>query len=60
MSRRIGRQVLEEEARAIRDLVPRLGPSFDAAVEAMAACNGRIVVSGMGKSGLIGAKIAAS
>jgi arabinose-5-phosphate isomerase len=60
MIRQIGRQVLEEEARAIRDLVPRLGPSFDAAVEAMAACTGRIVVSGMGKSGLIGAKIAAT
>jgi len=60
MIRRIGRQVLEEEARAILDLVPRLGPSFDAAVEAMAACAGRIVVSGMGKSGLIGAKIAAT
>jgi len=58
--RQIGRQVLEEEAQAIRDLVPRLGPSFDAAVEAMAACTGRIVVSGMGKSGLIGAKIAAT
>jgi len=60
MIRRIGRQVLEEEARAIWDLVPRLGPSFDAAVEAMSACTGRIVVSGMGKSGLIGAKIAAT
>jgi len=60
MIRRIGRQVLEEEAQAIRDLVPRLGPSFDAAVEAMAACTGRIVVSGMGKSGLVGAKIAAT
>jgi arabinose-5-phosphate isomerase len=60
MIRRIAKQVLEEEAQAIRDLVPRLGPSFDAAVEAMAACTGRIVVSGMGKSGLVGAKIAAT
>jgi arabinose-5-phosphate isomerase len=60
MIREIGRQVLEAEAQAVRDLVSRLGPSFDAAVEAMSACTGRIVVSGMGKSGLIGAKIAAT
>jgi arabinose-5-phosphate isomerase len=60
MIREIGRQVLEAEAQAVRDLVSRLGPSFDAAVEAMCACTGRIVVSGMGKSGLIGAKIAAT
>ena len=60
MIREIGRQVLEAEAEAIRGLIARLGPSFDAAVEAMAACCGRIVVSGMGKSGLIGAKISAT
>jgi arabinose-5-phosphate isomerase len=60
MIRDAGRRVLEAESQAIRDLIPRLGPSFDAAVEAMAACNGRIVVSGMGKSGLIGAKISAT
>jgi arabinose-5-phosphate isomerase len=56
----IGRQVLESEAEAIRDLIPRLGQSFDAAVATLAACRGRVVVSGMGKSGLIGAKIAAT
>ena len=58
--REIGRQVLETEAEAIRNLIPRLGASFDAAVGALAACRGRVVVSGMGKSGLIGAKIAAT
>jgi arabinose-5-phosphate isomerase len=58
--RDIGRQVLEAEAQAVKDLVARLGPSFDAAVEAMSACTGRIVVTGMGKSGLIAAKIAAT
>jgi len=58
--REIGRQVLESEAEAIRNLIPRLGESFDAAVAALAACRGRVVVSGMGKSGLIGAKIAAT
>jgi len=60
MIRQTGREVLEEEAAAIRALAGRLGPSFDHAVQAMSSCRGRIVVSGMGKSGLIGAKIAAT
>ncbi|HEV8376392.1 MAG TPA: KpsF/GutQ family sugar-phosphate isomerase, partial [Candidatus Polarisedimenticolia bacterium] len=60
MSLETGRRVLQEEADAIRDLIPRLGESFNAAVEALAACQGRVVVSGMGKSGLIGGKIAAT
>ncbi len=60
MSRGLARQVLELEARAILDLVPRLGESFDRAIEALYACRGRVVVTGMGKSGLIGAKIAAT
>jgi len=60
MSRDIGRQVLESEALAIRNLIPRLGRPFDAAVEMLSGCRGRVVVSGMGKSGLIGAKIAAT
>jgi arabinose-5-phosphate isomerase len=57
---RTGREVLQAEAEAIRSLVERIGPSFEAAVKALASCRGRIVVSGMGKSGLIGAKIAAT
>src|SRR5436190_15206570 len=60
MSRDIARRVLELEARAILDLVPRLDGSFDRAVELLAACQGRVIVTGMGKSGLIGAKIAAT
>lgn len=60
MPRDIARRVLELEARAILDLVPRLDGSFDRAVEILAACPGRVVVTGMGKSGLIGAKIAAT
>jgi arabinose-5-phosphate isomerase len=56
----IARRVLKEEAEAIQALIPRLGPSFDSAVSMLAACAGRVVVSGMGKSGLIGAKIAAT
>ncbi len=56
----IARRVLELEARAILDLVPRLGKSFEHAVETLYSCKGRVVVTGMGKSGLIGAKIAAT
>jgi arabinose-5-phosphate isomerase len=60
MARDIARTVLEIEARAILDLVPRLDDGFDRAVELLHACKGRVVVTGMGKSGLIGAKIAAT
>jgi len=60
MPREIARKVLELEARAILNLVPRLGEAFDRAVDALHACKGRVVVTGMGKSGLIGAKIAAT
>jgi len=60
MPRDIARKVLELEARAILDLVPRLDDGFDRAVEALHACKGRVIVTGMGKSGLIGAKIAAT
>jgi len=60
MPREIARKVLELEARAILSLIPRLGEAFDRAVEALHACKGRVVVTGMGKSGLIGTKIAAT
>ncbi len=60
MAREIARQVLELEARAILNLIPRLHDGFEQAVEALNACKGRVVVTGMGKSGLIGAKIAAT
>jgi arabinose-5-phosphate isomerase len=60
MPRAIARKVLELEARAILDLVPRLGEAFDQALDALFACKGRVVVTGMGKSGLIGTKIAAT
>ena len=56
----LGRQVLEIEARAISDLVPRLGEDFVKACEICLECAGRVVVTGMGKSGHIGGKIAAT
>ncbi len=52
--------VLEIEARAIKNLIPRLDESFDRAVRMMRDCKGRVVVTGMGKSGSIGRKISAT
>lgn len=56
----IARDVLEIEARAITDLIARLDESFTQAVRVVMACRGRVVVSGMGKSGHIARKIAST
>ncbi|MFQ5526845.1 MAG: SIS domain-containing protein [Thermoanaerobaculia bacterium] len=58
--REIARQVLETESVAVGNLVEQLDESFDRAVELMSACSGRVVCTGMGKSGLIMKKIAAT
>jgi arabinose-5-phosphate isomerase len=55
-----GRRVLALEADAIRRVAERLGPAFAAAVRLLAAAPGRLIVSGVGKSGLIARKIAAT
>ena len=60
MSQQIARRVLEIEAQAIQNLLPRIDASFDRAVDTLFACAGRVVVTGMGKSGLIGQKISAT
>jgi len=52
--------VLGIEARAVQDLAERIGEEFDRACSLCLACTGRIVVTGMGKSGHIGGKIAAT
>jgi arabinose-5-phosphate isomerase len=54
------RRVLRIEAEALNDLQARLDSGFERAVEMLLACKGRVVVTGMGKSGLIGRKIAAT
>ncbi len=54
------RRVLRIEAQAIEGLLERLDEGFDRAVELFFQCKGRVVVTGMGKSGLIGRKIAAT
>jgi arabinose-5-phosphate isomerase len=58
--RRVARQVLELEAAAIEGLLPQLDERFDRAVELMRACRGRIVCTGMGKSGHVMKKVAAT
>lgn len=60
MSLKEAKEVLQIEAQAIKDISKRLDKSFLAAVECIAKCKGRVVVSGMGKTGLVGRKIAAT
>jgi arabinose-5-phosphate isomerase len=55
-----GRRVLALEAEAIRRVAEQLGSAFSAAVRLLAAAKGRLIVSGVGKSGLIARKIAAT
>lgn len=54
------KKVLKIEARAIKNLISTIDRNFEKAVEIAASCKGRIVVMGMGKSGLVGKKIAAT
>jgi len=58
--RTVAAEVLETEAAAIRGLLPQLDERFDRAVELLRGCTGRVVCSGMGKSGLIMKKVAAT
>lgn len=54
------RHVLAMEAAAIEALIPRINGQFTAAVNMILACKGRVIITGMGKSGLVGKKIAAT
>jgi arabinose-5-phosphate isomerase len=56
----LGRRVLRLEAASLRDAADRLDESFARAVELLAAARGRVIVSGVGKSGLIARKLAAT
>jgi arabinose-5-phosphate isomerase len=56
----LARKTFEIEAAAVLSMAARVGPEFAAAVEAVLSCSGRVVVMGMGKSGHIGRKIAAT
>ncbi|OYX35500.1 MAG: KpsF/GutQ family sugar-phosphate isomerase [Caulobacterales bacterium 32-69-10] len=56
----VGRRVLAQEARALDSLAQSLGSDFDRAVELLLEAQGRIVVTGVGKSGHVGRKVAAT
>jgi arabinose-5-phosphate isomerase len=60
MSLLTARRVLQIEAQAIQDVLARLDSTFDKAVDLLFACQGRVVVTGMGKSGLVARKISAT
>jgi arabinose-5-phosphate isomerase len=56
----LARRVLETEAAAVLALVARLDRNFERAVELLRCCRGRVILTGMGKSGIICQKIAAT
>ncbi len=57
---RYGREVIRSEARALLGLADRLNDEFCEAIDLLSQCQGNVLVSGMGKAGLIGQKIAAT
>jgi arabinose-5-phosphate isomerase len=60
MSLETARRVLRIEARALEEVLARLDQSFERAVDLLLACKGRVVLTGMGKSGLVARKISAT
>jgi arabinose-5-phosphate isomerase len=60
VSRETARRVIEIESQALADLAARLDDSFDGALDLLTGCEGRVIVTGMGKSGIVAQKIAAT
>lgn len=60
MSLKLAEEIILREAEAVRNLAERLNSNFEQAVELILNCEGRVIVTGMGKSGLIGRKITAT
>ena len=58
--RREAKRILKVEADAIRHLIPRIGKNFETALEILYNCRGRVIVTGMGKTGFIARKISAT
>ncbi|MCP2604870.1 KpsF/GutQ family sugar-phosphate isomerase [Candidatus Aminicenantes bacterium AH-873-B07] len=56
----VGKKVLEVEAEAVKNLIDRIDKQFEKAVELLYECKGKVVITGIGKSGLIAQKIAAT
>lgn len=59
-AREFGIRCIKDEADALLELIPKMDDQFDRAVELMYRCHGKIIVTGVGKSGHVGAKIAAT
>jgi len=59
-TREYGIQAIRDEAEALLDLIPKMDDQFEKAVDMMLSCKGKVIVTGVGKSGHIGAKIAAT
>jgi arabinose-5-phosphate isomerase len=57
---RQAREVLQIEAQGILDLIDRIGPAFEQAVEMILNSSGRVILTGIGKSGIVGRKITAT
>lgn len=60
MTKEYAIQCLHDEAQAILDLIPQIDDNFERAVQMIYQCKGKVIVTGVGKSGHIGAKIAAT
>ncbi len=58
--REYAKNCIRDEADAVRGLLSQLDENFDKAVELMYHCHGKVIVTGVGKSGHIGAQIAAT
>lgn len=58
--REIAIQVLKDESQALLNLIPQIDEQFEKAVDLMLMCKGKVIVTGVGKSGNVGAKIAAT
>ena len=59
-TREYGIQAIKDEAEALLDMIPKMDEQIDKAVDLMLNCKGKVIVTGVGKSGHIGAKIAAT
>ena len=57
---KIAKKVLKVESQAINQLIDKLNDDFEKSIQAILKCKGRIIILGMGKSGIIGKKIAAT
>ncbi len=60
MSQDLAKEVLKIEAEGITSLVDQVGPEFDRAINLIMACPSRLIITGIGKSGIVGQKISAT